>query len=366
MSKANKVLTNTCDCHGTDKKPLSRTDFRELCLIRDGHKCLFCDETENLSVHHIVERRLFGSCLGQHLDNGATVCEFHHILCEQTIITCDEVRDKAGITNIVLPENMYPDHVYDKWGNVLYDNGRKSIGPLFYDESVQKVLKEGNVLSSFTSWVKYPRTYHHPLSLHQTSDDKIAKDFSKHLLEETNGDIVITVKMDGENFTGYSEYCHARSLDSGNHESRTWAKTFHFQKIAYNLPEGMRYCAENLYAKHSIAYDNLESYLMAFQIWDKHTCLSWDDTKEWFDMLELPYITEIYRGPYNESIIESLFQDAIKTGHEGIVVRSSQAFEYKDFNRRVCKLVRPDFIAGGGQHWRFKKIEVNGLKTTCN
>lgn len=55
MSKANKVLTNICDCHGTDKKPLSRTEFRESVFKRDGHKCLFCDATENLDAHHIVE-----------------------------------------------------------------------------------------------------------------------------------------------------------------------------------------------------------------------------------------------------------------------------------------------------------------------
>ena len=47
MSKADKLLVNSCDCHGTDKKPISRKDFREICLIRDGHKCLFCDEIFN-------------------------------------------------------------------------------------------------------------------------------------------------------------------------------------------------------------------------------------------------------------------------------------------------------------------------------
>ena len=363
MSKANKVLTNTCDCHGTDKKPLSRTEFRELCLIRDGHKCLFCDETENLSVHHIVERRLFGACLGQHLDNGATVCEFHHMFCERTIISCDQVRDKAGINNIVLPELFYPDHQYDKWGNIIYANGmRRSIGPLFYDESVQKVLKDGGVLNQFSPWIKYPRTVHHPLSLHKTSDDKINYNFANEILSNTKGNIVITIKMDGENFTGYTDYCHARSLDSGNHESRTWAKTYHFNNVSYNLPEGMRYCAENLYAKHAIKYDNLKSYLLAFQIWDKLECLSWSDTKLWFELLNLDSVQELYHGPYDEVIINDLFKQVIAQDHEGIVIRSDEAFHYQDFHKRVCKLVRPDFLAGGGQHWRFKKIEVNGLK----
>ena len=363
MSKSDKPLISTCDCHGTDKKPLSRTEFRESTFKRDNYKCLFCDETQNLDAHHIIERRLFSSCGGYHLDNGATLCEKHHRLAETTQLTCDIVRDKAKILNIVLPDYMYPDHVYDKWGNVIYGDrlDKRSIGPLFYDDSVQKILKEGNVLNEFTSYIKYPRTSHHPLSLHKTEDDKIAFDFAKHILEETNGEIIITIKMDGENFTGYHDYCHARSLDSANHESRNWAKSFHFNKIAFNLPKTMRYCAENLYAAHAIKYDNLESYLLGFQIWDKLECLSWDDTKLWFELLNLPSVKEVYRGPYDEVHINHVFKEMIKDGHEGIVIRSSESFQYQDFNKRVSKLVRPDFHAGGGQHWRFKKIIVNQL-----
>jgi hypothetical protein len=134
----------SCDCHGTNGKPLTRDEFRELTFKRDGYKCLFCDETNNLDAHHTVERRLFSDCFGYHLDNGATVCEHHHRLCEQTIISCDEVRDKAGIEKVVIPEYMYPDHVYTKWGDVILENGQRMPGPLFYDESVQKILKEGN------------------------------------------------------------------------------------------------------------------------------------------------------------------------------------------------------------------------------
>lgn len=357
--KAARPPIDSCDCHGTDKKPLSRNEFRELTFKRDGYKCLFCDSTEGLDAHHIIERRLFDSCLGQHLDNGATVCEFHHMLCEQTVITCDQVRDKAGILKTVLPENLYPDHVYDKWANILYANGRKSVGPLFYDESVQKVLKDGKLLSSFTPWVKYPRTYHHPLSDHKTEDDKVNLNIATHLKD---GDIVITIKMDGENFSGYPEYCHARSLNSGNHESRNWAKTFHFQNIAYNLPEGMRYCAENLYAKHAIHYTELDSYLLGFQIWDKNTCLSWDDTKEWFELLNLPSVKEIYRGPYDENVILSLFKEVVKDGHEGIVIRTVNSFGYNEFKNKVSKLVRANHIADGSNHWRFKKIIPNLLK----
>ena len=64
----------------------------------------------------------------------------------------------------------------------------------------------------------------------------------------------------------------------------------------------------------------------------------------------------------DEVIINDLFKQVINDGHEGIVVRSEESFHYQDFYKRVCKLVRPNFHAGGGQHWRFKKIEINGLK----
>lgn len=359
--KSDKPLVTFCDCHNSDKKPLSRNDFRKLVFERDGHKCIFCESTTNLDAHHIIERRLFETCGGYHLNNGATVCEFHHRSSEMTTISCDEIRDKIGIDVVVLPENMYPDHVYDKWGNIIYANGmRRAIGPLFYDESVQKILKEAvNVISMFAPWVKYPRTYHHPLSQCKTEDDKILKNASEIFKDQ---EIVITIKMDGENFTGYSDYCHARSLDGTNHESRTWVKTFHFQNIAYNLPEGMRYCAENLYAKHSIHYTDLDSYLLGFQIWDKLKCLSWDDTKEWFELLDLPSVKEIYRGVYDEKIINDLFKQVVLNNHEGIIIRKASEFSYQDFKNSVCKLVRANHIADGSNHWRFRKVIPNMLK----
>ena len=37
-------------------KLLSRDDFRNSVFERDGHKCLFCDHTEKLDAHHIIER----------------------------------------------------------------------------------------------------------------------------------------------------------------------------------------------------------------------------------------------------------------------------------------------------------------------
>jgi hypothetical protein len=72
-------------------------------------------------------------------------------------------------------------------------------------------------------YTKYPRTYHLPSSPGATSDDKIHK-----TIPYTDGDdVVISMKMDGENSTLYTDYYHARSIDSRHHPSRNWIKQFH-------------------------------------------------------------------------------------------------------------------------------------------
>ena len=59
-----------------------RKQFNEDCLKRDGNKCVFCDVTENLNVHHITDRHdIFNG--GYVLSNGITVCETHHLMCEE-------------------------------------------------------------------------------------------------------------------------------------------------------------------------------------------------------------------------------------------------------------------------------------------
>ena len=105
---------------------------------------------------------------------------------------------------------------------------------------------------------KYPRTFHLPWSLGISSDDKVANDLS--IFENV---IFVTKKMDGESFTGYNDSCHARSLDSKHHSSRDYVKSLH-STFKYLIPENYRVCGENLFAKHSISYDDLESYLLIF------------------------------------------------------------------------------------------------------
>ncbi|MEO6049406.1 MAG: RNA ligase family protein [Candidatus Kapaibacterium sp.] len=62
---------------------------------------------------------------------------------------------------------------------------------------------------------------------------------------------MVSVKLDSENTTMYSDYIHARSIDSDHHPSRDWVKKLH-ATMGYMIPEGWRVCGENLYAVHTL------------------------------------------------------------------------------------------------------------------
>lgn len=337
---------------------LTRDEFREGVFKRDGHKCVICGNSAK-DAHHIIERRLFGDG-GYYLDNGASLCETHHIEAETTVLGCDTIREKCGIESIVIPEHFYDDYEYDKWGNIILPTGNRIKGELFYDESVQKILKEGDVLQYFEKYVKYPRTYHLPWS-HLLKDDRLMENDSYFIGKR----VIVTLKMDGENTTFYNDYIHARSLTFSSHDTRKWVKGL-WSQVGYLLDDGMRICGENLYAVHSVKYDDLPSYFMVFSIWNNNTCMGWDETVEYCKILGLNMVPVIYDGVYDKDKIIEEFSKYEKT-NEGYVVRIADEFNYIDFRRSVGKYVRPEFrqvVNNSHGHWISKKIETNKLHET--
>ncbi len=331
---------------------LTRDEFRNSVFDRDGHNCVIC-KAAGKDAHHILERRLFPDG-GYYLNNGATVCEEHHIAAEQTTLSCEEIREAAGITQVVLPPHLYPDQRYDKWGNPILPNGQRLRGELFDDESVQKILQV--VLSVFTNKVKYPRTWHLPFSPGVGPDDRVIQDLSVLRSQE----IVITEKMDGENTTFYNDYIHARSTDYSAHPSRGWVRAFH-AKIQHDIPDGWRVCGENLFAKHSIGYDSLPTYFMGFSVWtDANMCLSWDETLEWFSMLGVVPVPTLFRGRWDDKAITKLYESLDPSKNEGFVVRVTDKFHYKDFRTRIAKYVRASHVQTHG-HWMRQAVERNVL-----
>lgn len=213
-----------------------------------------------------------------------------------------------------------------------------------------------NKLSLFTHYVKYPRTNHVPWSPGMNEDDRILRDMSYFAGKE----VVVTEKMDGENTSIYSDYIHARSLDGRNHPSRNWVKNF-WSGIAQDIPERWRVCGENLFAKHSIGYDDLETYFYGFSIWNEsNICLPWDETLEWFKLLNITPVPVLYLGEYNEKFIKNI--ELPWDTHEGYVIRTADEFSFADFKKSVAKCVRQGHIQTT-KHWMHgQRMEINGIR----
>jgi len=195
---------------------------------------------------------------------------------------------------------------------------------------------------------KYPKTLHLPWSLGITSDDKVIPT----VFPFENKRVICTKKMDGESCTIYSDgYMHARSIDGHNHESQDWVKGNIASIVALQLNPGWRICGENLYARHSIAYNNLSTFFMVYSIWNKdNEALSWDETKEYCEILGLKTVPILYDGIWDQKIIKKLWDD-ISFTDEGYVVRLADSFTFDKFSESVAKFVRQDHVQTD-EHWK--------------
>ncbi|TDQ46138.1 RNA ligase family protein [Actinorugispora endophytica] len=201
--------------------------------------------------------------------------------------------------------------------------------------------------------VHYPRTPHLPWSPGASSDDVRAPDLSGLAGRE----VVVTEKLDGENTTLYPDGLHARSLDSAHHPSRARVKALH-GRIAHAIPPGWRVCGENLHARHSIAYRELESWFYAFSVWDGDRCLDWDRTARFARRLGVPVPPVLWRGVFDERALRALRTDPAR--QEGYVVRTVEGFGYGEFARRVAKWVRRGHVRTD-DHWMLAPVVENGL-----
>jgi len=223
-----------------------------------------------------------------------------------------------------------------------------------HDESVQKALREGGMLPLYLETIKYPRTLHLPWS-YSGKDDVALSDVRIFEGQE----VVVTLKLDGENTNLYRRHIHARSLKPLAGLERSHILALH-SSIAHEIPEGWRLCMENLASVHSIEYDETIPLAVLFSIWNDHNeCLSWDDTVEWGQLLNVPAAPILYRGMWNEKLIRGLYQPYYQGNEmEGYVVRLATSFPYSKFRCSVAKFVREGFIAG--KHYKKGAIRQIG------
>lgn len=204
--------------------------------------------------------------------------------------------------------------------------------------------------------IKYPRTYHLPYSQSKTDDDKTLPNDDQF----KDMEVVVTIKMDGENTTIYPDgYIHARSLDGNHYEWQNWLKQYVWN-FCGDLLEGERLIGENLYAKHSIGYkfDDIKESFQVFSLMSENVWVeSWDDVVDFCLLHMLNHVEVIYRGVYDKDKIMESFENKKKElaergqDIEGFVVRNVNGFAYNDFQKNVAKYVRANHVQTD-KHWR--------------
>ncbi|MCC6282929.1 MAG: hypothetical protein IT262_20150 [Saprospiraceae bacterium] len=295
---------------------LSRDNFRNGVFERDRFRCIVCG-LPAVDAHHIIERRLFKAEHekgGYFLDNGASLCEKHHIEAELTTISCQTLRDFIGMDSIRLPAHFWPDLAYDKWGNVITPEGRLK-GELYYEMSVQTILKTIH----FLPFIIHPPIHHLPWSPVHAGAPVLESDTCFEAQE-----VVVMLQRGGQPFSGYHNCCHGRRPED---QLPAYLQKSLLHKLAV-LDAGMHICGN---------FSADQVFLTS--VWVENECLDWEATKELSALLEIPFPAIMFEGVYDKDLIINAFEastDSAKTGYD---IRLKKGFRVFDMGKSVGRFV---------------------------
>ena len=258
------------------------------------------------------------------------------------------------------------------------DEGFSNVVILEDEEDVRNYLKlwkcaKIEIEDKDTEFIhKFPRTRHIFNVGGATVDDRIL-DTGECDTFMKEDDVFIAEKVDGaqlgisidENYKimiqNRSHYVNSKS-HSQFEKLDKWVID-HKEALFQILDQDTILFGEWLYAKHSIAYNNLPDYFMAFDLYNKKKKLFYNRDKlvEALKDTNVHYVREMYRGKIKDKnhLLKMIEQNSDYTDGrvEGIYLK---IFE-NDYVKARCKLVRNDFICGN-EHWTKHTIERNKLK----
>ncbi|MDF2192675.1 RNA ligase family protein [Paraflavitalea sp. CAU 1676] len=211
---------------------------------------------------------------------------------------------------------------------------------------------------------KYGRTGHYPFSPGTTSDDRIQHDYWELIQKIPR--LVHTEKLDGENncLSKYGVFARSHAAPTTSPWTETLRQYWH--SIRPQLGD-LEVFLENLYAVHSLRYRKLDHHFHVFAIRDHDRWLSWEETKFYAGLLDLPTVPEIdtVTVPANRAAFEADVltvvagsgaydpvnaHDGSMATMEGIVTRNAEWYGTDQFAQNVFKYVRKGHVKTD-QHW---------------
>lgn len=197
------------------------------------------------------------------------------------------------------------------------------------------------------------------------------------VLTETERDAFLTheltveEKVDGANLgLSFDAHGNIRAQNRGAYlllpGSGQWKKlgewlALHTDALFEHLSDRYILFGEWCYAQHSIFYENLPDWFLAFDVYDREAghFLATAHRDRLLGEIYISKVPDIARGRFTYSEIQKLLSQSKLTNQpaEGIYLR----IDHGDWLEQRAKLVRPAFIQAVEQHWSRSAIRPNRL-----
>jgi ATP-dependent RNA circularization protein (DNA/RNA ligase family) len=204
-------------------------------------------------------------------------------------------------------------------------------------------------------------------------DDKVLPAADANAL--LSGEVVIEEKLDGANLgVSVAEDGGLRLQNRGQYlvppfggqfsRATAWVERRQ-DELAPALGNDLILFGEWCAARHSIVYDHLPDWFLAFDVYDRAAGRFWSVVRRntWVNRLGIPVVPALTRRRTTLAEVKTLVMT--RTSHfgatplEGVVIRRDGA----EFLEQRAKLVRPDFAQAIEEHWRRRRIEWNAVVT---
>lgn len=223
-----------------------------------------------------------------------------------------------------------------------------------------------------TEFFRFPHTPHLAwLGAGTPRDDKVLSPAEARALLE--GEVAVEEKLDGANLGVLVDSTGRLLLQNrgqyllpplGGQFSRATAwLARHEHELAPALGDTLILFGEWCAARHSVVYDHLPDWFVAFDVYDRAAQKFWNTGRRdaWATALGLAAVPVLARRRMTLAEVEALVMTGTSrfgaTPLEGVIVRREGAA----FLEQRAKLVRPDFTQAIGEHWRSRRIEWNAI-----
>jgi len=218
-------------------------------------------------------------------------------------------------------------------------------------------------------FIKWPKTFRILVSQIDVKGKHFLSDKETKLL--LAGEVILTEKIDGANTgiikvkDGFRLQKRGSLVGQSEHIQfgafKAWSNSNYTKLI--QLPENTILYGEWCFARHTIFYDKLPDYFLAFALYDvKSNILKpRDEMTKLCNNIGLSYVPEIARGYFEKNDLFNYIPNVSNFGNlkaEGIVIE-----KIKDGSRG--KIVREEFVKDmeEDEHWSSKTITKNKLVT---